>query len=105
MRFLNKIARPCGIAGGIWAILLAIFLLLIMPARTATERILEAVFGGTFTVGMAGMSGPWAWLIPTIIILMGLMGVVGLLGGMLARARPPPESDITLDKRSCHAGD
>jgi hypothetical protein len=36
MKILRGVAKPCGIAGGVWAILLAIVLSVIAPIRMVT---------------------------------------------------------------------
>lgn len=84
MKTLNRIARPCGIAGGVWAVLLSILLTLIFPARTFTQKIIE---GQSWTF-RTSTSESWAWLILVIIILMAIMGLLGLLSITLNKINP-----------------
>jgi hypothetical protein len=81
MKTINRVAKPCGIVGGIWAVLLSIILTLIFPARTFTQKIIEGQ-SWTFRTSVAES---WAWGVLTIIILMALMGLLGLLAVILTR--------------------
>jgi glucan phosphoethanolaminetransferase (alkaline phosphatase superfamily) len=78
MKILRRIARPCGIAGGIWAILFAIFLSLIAPIRGVTAPAQHA----TNTIESV------AWGTVAIIVIMFLLGILELVGLMLSRRNP-----------------
>ena len=80
MKKLNRIARPCGIAGGVWAVLLAVLLSLFIPTRFITTTI-----GGRSWGFQTSVAESWAWGVLTIIILMALMGLLGLLAVILAK--------------------
>jgi hypothetical protein len=78
MKILRRIAKPCGIAGGVWAVLLAIFLSLIAPIRGVT----------TPSQYVTNTIESVAWGIITILIIMLLLGILGLVGLMLSRRNP-----------------
>jgi uncharacterized membrane protein len=78
MKILRRIAKPCGIAGGIWAILFAIFLSLIAPIRGVTAPAQHV----TNTIESV------AWGTVAIIVIMFLLGILGLVGLMLSRRNP-----------------
>jgi len=78
MKTLRRIAKPCGIAGGIWSILLAIILSLIAPIRMAMAP------GQYVTNTIESI----AWGTVTIIVIMFLLGILGLAGLMLSRRNP-----------------
>ena len=78
MKILRRIAKPCGIAGGIWAILFAIFLSLIAPIRGVTAPAQHV----TNTIESV------AWGTMAIIVIMFLLGILGLVGLMLSRRNP-----------------
>jgi len=83
MKTLNRIAKPCGIVGGVWGILLAIILSLIAPTRMVTNAItMEPGQYVTNTIESI------AWGTVTIIIIMVLLGILGLLGLILSRGIP-----------------
>ena len=84
MKTLNRIAKPCGIIGGVWAVLLSILLSLIVPARTVTTTMIEGQAWG-FTTSVAESM---AWGILTIIIFMALMGLLGLTAVILSKRNP-----------------
>jgi len=84
MNVIRRIAVPCGIVGGSWAILLSILLSLIIPTRMVTTTTIEGQTWG-FTIGVAES---WAWAILTIIIFMALMGLLGLLAMILSKRKP-----------------
>ncbi len=83
METLKRIAKPCGIAGGIWAILLAIILSVIAPICMITNAITMAP-GQYVTNTIESI----AWGTVTIIIIMLLLGILGLLSLMLSRRNP-----------------
>jgi hypothetical protein len=72
MKTIGRMAKPRGIAGGVWAVLLPIFLTLIIPARTFATSVVES----------------WAWGILVIITFMALMGLLGLLSIILNKGNP-----------------
>jgi hypothetical protein len=79
MKILNRIAKPCGIAGGVWGILLAIIYSFLLPTHTViTTTITEQSSIITTTA-----SESWDWLIIAFIILTALMGILGLLAVIL----------------------
>ena len=84
MNVIRRIAVPCGVVGGIWAVLLSILLSLIIPTRMVTTTTIEGQTWG-FTIAVAES---WAWAILTIIILMALMGLLGLLAMILSKRNP-----------------
>ena len=84
MNVIRRIALPCGIIGGVWAVLLSILLSLIVPARTVTTTMIEGQAWG-FTTSVAESM---VWGILTIIIFMALMGLLGLLAIVLHKRRP-----------------
>jgi hypothetical protein len=53
MNLLRKIAKPCGILGGVWGILVSLMGLLLMPAATLTAVMLIV----TFLVGVLAILG------------------------------------------------
>lgn len=81
MKTLNGIAKPCGIVGGVWAVLLAVLLSLFIPTRFVTT----AMIGGQSWGFTTSVAESWAWGILTIIIIMALMGLLGLLAMILAK--------------------
>jgi len=83
MKTLNRIAKPCGIVGGVWAVLLAIILSLLAPTRMVTSEIsMEPDQYVTNTIESI------AWGTVAIIIIMLLLGILGLLGLILSRRNP-----------------
>jgi Tol biopolymer transport system component len=72
MKTIGRMAKPCGIAGGVWAVLLPILLTLIIPARTFATSVVES----------------WSWGILVIITFMALMGLLGLLSIILNKGNP-----------------
>ncbi len=83
MKTMRKIAKPCGIVGGVWAVLLAIILSLLAPTRMVTSEIsMEPDQYVTNTIESI------AWGTVAIIIIMLLLGILGLLGLMLSRRNP-----------------
>lgn len=83
MKTLNKIAKPCGTIGGVWAVLLAIILSLIAPIRMVTNAIIMEP-GQYVTNTIESI----AWGTVTIIISMLFLGILGLLSLMLSRRNP-----------------
>ena len=84
MKTLNRIARPCGIAGGVWGILLAIILSVIAPIRMVTNVITFPDPGQRATETIESI----AWGTVTIIIVMLLLGILGLVGLILSQRNP-----------------
>jgi len=78
MKTLGRIAKPCGIVGGVWAVLFAVILSLIAPIRMVTAP------GQYVTNTIESI----AWGTVTIIITMVLLGILGLLGLILSRRIP-----------------
>jgi len=83
MKIISRIARPCGIIGSVWAVLLAIILSLIAPTRMVTNAITMAP-GQYVTNTIESI----AWGTVTIIISMVLLGILGLLGLILSGRIP-----------------
>ncbi len=83
MKTLKRIAKPCGIVGGVWAVLLAVILSLIAPTRMVTNAI--TMEPGQYTTNTIESI---AWGTVTIITIMVLLGILGLLGLMLSRRIP-----------------
>ncbi len=83
MKTLNRIAKPCGIAGGVWAVLLAIILSLLAPTRMVTSEI--SMEPGQYVTNTIETI---AWGTVAIIIIMLLLGIMGLLGLILSRRIP-----------------
>jgi Ca2+/Na+ antiporter len=80
MKTLNRIAKPCGIAGGVWGVLFAVILSLLAPTRMVTSEIsMEPDQYVTNTIESI------AWGTVAIIIIMLLLGILGLLGLILSR--------------------
>ena len=84
MKTLNRIAKPCGIAGGVWAILLAIILSVIAPIRMVTNVITFPDPGQRAAETIESI----AWGTVTIIVIMLLLGILGLVGLMLSQRNP-----------------
>ncbi len=83
MKTLNRIAKPCGVIGSVWAVLLAIILSLIAPTRMVTNAItMEPDQYVTNTIESI------AWGTVIIIIIMVLLGILGLLGLILSKRIP-----------------
>ena len=78
MKILKRIARPCEIAGGVWAILLAIVLSLIAPIRVVTAPSQHV----TNTIESV------AWGTVAIIVIILVLGILGLVGLMLSQRNP-----------------
>ena len=83
MKTLNRIARPCAIAGGVWAILFAVFLSLVAPMHMVTN--MTAIAPGQYVTNTIESI---AWGTVTIIIIMVLLGILGLLSLILSRRIP-----------------
>jgi hypothetical protein len=81
MKTLSRIAKPCGIAGGVWGVLLAIILSLIAPIRMVTNVITFPDPGQRATETIESI----AWGTVTVIVIMLLLGILGLLGLILSR--------------------
>jgi len=77
MKILNRIARPCGIVGSVWAVLLAIFYSLFFATHFVTATIGRQSWGFR-----TATTDTWATL--AVIILMALMGLLGLLSTILS---------------------
>ena len=84
MNTLNRIAKPCGIVGGIWAILLAIILSVIAPIRMVTNVITFPDPGQRTTETIESI----AWGTVTILVIMSLLGILGLVGLILSQRNP-----------------
>ena len=65
MKTLNRIALPCGIAGGVWGLLAPIFMVFISPSWA---------FGKIW------------WYLP-LLVFTSLMGILALVSLMLSRRR------------------
>jgi hypothetical protein len=79
MNVISKIARPCGIAGGIWGFLAPIIVLLPITVRGMVSPVTEGP-GGKEWVSMveAGVAGS-ALPILSFIALMGLLGLLAMV--------------------------
>jgi glucan phosphoethanolaminetransferase (alkaline phosphatase superfamily) len=75
MKTLSRIAKPCGIAGGVWGVLLAIIYSLFLPTHT----VITTTITGQSSIITTTSSESWDWLILAFIILTALMGILGLL--------------------------
>ncbi len=75
MKTLNRIAKPCGIAGGVWSILLAIIYSFFLPTHT----VITTTTTGQSSIITTTASESWDWLIIAFIILTALVGLLGLL--------------------------
>ena len=84
MKTLRRIAKPCGIAGGIWSILFAIILSVIAPIRMVTNVITFIDPGQRATEAIESI----AWGTVIIIVIMFLLGILGLVGLMLSQRNP-----------------
>ena len=91
MKMLSRIAKPCGIVGGVWGLLAPVLMFLpIMPRvivdpatgeqRRETASMVEA--------GAAGSALPWL----SLIALMGLLGILALL----LRSSKPHVSSVLI---------
>ena len=83
MKTLRRIAKPCGIVGGVWAVLLAIILSLLAPTRMVTRGI--AMAPGQYVTNTIESI---AWGTVTTIVITILLGILGLLALILARKIP-----------------
>jgi len=76
VKTLNKIAKPCGIAGGVWAMLVALLVSLLTPgyavvtaiSRDETGQILSSVTEKSFASGNL-----------PLLIFSGVTAVIGIL--------------------------
>jgi len=84
MKILRRIAKPCGIAGGVWAILFAIVLSVIAPIRMVTNVITFPDPGQRATETIESI----AWGTVTIIVIMLFLGILGFVGLMLSQRNP-----------------
>ena len=88
MRAIHKIARPCGIAGGIWGLLAPLLVFAPLTCKGATPPITEGQSGremetemvSWYEMGMAGEVLP-------ILSFIALMGLLGLLAIVLHKRR------------------
>ncbi len=83
MKTLNRIAKPLGIVGGAWTVLLAIILSLLAPTRMVTSEI--SMEPGQYVTNTIESI---AWGTITILIIMLLLGILGLLSLTLLRRNP-----------------
>lgn len=87
MNIIRKIARPCGIAGGVWGLLAPVLVLLPISARGATPPIgapqqePEIEMISMVEAGVAGNALP-------VLSFIALMGLLGLLAIVLSKQRP-----------------
>ena len=81
MKILSRTAKPCGIAGGVWSVLLAIFYSLLLP----THAVIMTTTTGQSSIITTAVSEFWDWLTIALIIFMALMGLLGLLAMILAK--------------------
>ena len=90
MRVIHKIARPCGIAGGIWGLLAPLLVFVPLACRGTTPPItggqaareMETEMVSYYEMGMAGEVLP-------ILSFIALIGLLGLLAIVLHKRRPP----------------
>jgi len=79
MKTLNRIARPCGIVGGVWGLLAPVMVLLPIASRGATPP----VTGGLVKTEMVSMveAGTAGDALPVLsaIAVMGLLGLLAIL--------------------------
>ena len=91
MRAIHKIARPCGIAGGIWGLLAPLLIFAPLTCKSATPPITGGQAGkemetkrvSWYERGMAGEVRP-------ILSFIALIGLLGLLAIVLHKRRPQP---------------
>ena len=85
MKTLNRIARPCGIAGGVWGLLGPFLVLLPITGRAATPP----VNGGQIKTEMVSMveAGVASDALP-VLSAIAVMGLLGLLAILLVRRHP-----------------
>jgi glucan phosphoethanolaminetransferase (alkaline phosphatase superfamily) len=84
MKTLSRIAKPCGIAGGVWGVLLAIIYSLFLPTHT----VITTTNTGQSSIITITSSESWDWVILAFIILTALMGILGLLAVILRMRNP-----------------
>jgi hypothetical protein len=91
MKTFSKIAKPCGIAGGVWSILLAIIYSLVLPIHTiTTTTIIERS-----SIISTTAADSWDWLVLAFITLTAVMGILGLLA-VLLRTKNPRSSRLFI---------
>ena len=85
MKTLKRIAKPCGIVGGVWGLLAPIMVLLPISARSATPP----VSGGQVKTEMVSMveAGVASSALP-ILSVIAVMGLLGLLTILVIRRHP-----------------
>jgi len=87
MNIIRKIAKPCGIAGGIWALLAPVLVFVPIYARGVTPPIgavqqePEVEMISMVEAGVAGSALP-------VLSFIALMGLLGLLAIVLSKQRP-----------------
>lgn len=89
MRAIHKIARPCGIAGGIWGLLAPLLVFAPLTCKGATPPItgeqvgreMETKMVSWYEMGMAREVLP-------ILSFIALIGLLGLLAIVLHKRRP-----------------
>jgi len=89
MRAIHKIARPCGIAGGIWGLLAPLLVFAPLQVKGATPPItgeqvgreMETEMVSWYEMGMAGEVLP-------ILSFIALIGLLGFLAIVLHKRRP-----------------
>jgi hypothetical protein len=85
MNILHKIAKPCGIAGGIWGILCSLLLLILVSVGTESTTTINNPAGHQTAFPNAVFSISYA---AYTLIFTGLMGILGIIGIALSLRRP-----------------
>jgi hypothetical protein len=85
MNFLHKIARPCGIAGGIWGILGSMLLLTLMGASSQGMTTITTLSNNQSITTISRTH--WFYYDISLLIFTGLMGVMGIAGIILSKGR------------------
>src|ERR1039457_7257913 len=101
MNLIRKIAKPCGILGGIWGIAVSLLGLLLMPAATVTAAILIFIFllgalsiwgtlfsqrrfrlavillwaSGIAYLPVGIITGPWIFLPASLLLIIAAIGL------------------------------
>ena len=88
MNILRKIALPCGIIGGVWTILLSVFVFLFTPTQLVVTVTAQGEIGQLSTIVSEEViaSGNLAFLILTGFTAM--MGILGLVAILSLKRRP-----------------
>jgi len=82
---MRKVAVPCGIVGGVWALLAPLLVFLPIYTRSAVPPfpggVVEEEMAGMVEAGVAGDALP-------VLSFISLLGVLGLLAIVLGKSKP-----------------